>query len=527
MMRPQPAKRSALRLILLLAFCSVLAPGAATAAAQAPRPSVEGQSHALVAEKLFQQASRSVFVVEALGSDGKVLNQGSGVVVAHEGVVTNRHVLERAVSIRIRRGTQIWAAAVEHTDPEHDLVQLRVPNLTAPPVQIRPSTSLQTGERVYAIGAPQGLELTLSEGLISSLRPYEGVQLIQTTAPISTGSSGGGLFDTQGRLIGITTFQVKEGQNLNFALPGEWVVALPTHAATPPMAQGTVPALNDPLVWFYLGSELLQAQAWGPAVSAFQEAIRLKPDYADAWSGLAVGHMGLGQDAQAIPFFREALRLKPGAEAWGNLGQAYHMGRQWMQAIAAYREALRLKPDNATNWKDLGGAYGMVGQHAEAVAAYREAVRLRSNYAEAWYGLGTAYYSLRQHGEAVTALREALRLKPELSDAWMNLGIVYMAQGQAVQGITAFREALRLKPDNANAWFNLGGAYGLQRQYAEAITAHREGLRLKPDDAEAWFSLGVVYAAQGDRAGVGEVHRQLKSLDPALAAEFFRRVVLP
>ena len=152
-------------------------------------------------------------------------------------------------------------------DPQHDLVQLRVPGLVASPVPIRPSTSLKTGERVYAVGAPEGFELTLSEGLISSLRPYEGIQLIQTTAPISRGSSGGGLFDAQGRLIGITAFYVKEGQNLNFALPGEWVEALPTHPAQPAIAQGGLPALNDPVVWVYLGVEAAKAQAWALAVS--------------------------------------------------------------------------------------------------------------------------------------------------------------------------------------------------------------------------------------------------------------------
>jgi S1-C subfamily serine protease len=96
--------------------------------------------------------------------------------------------------------------SLAYTDPERDLVQLRVSGLKAPPVEIRPSKTLQTGERVYAIGAPEGFELTLSEGLISSLRRLEGAQIIQTTAPISSGSSGGGLFDAQGRLIGITTF---------------------------------------------------------------------------------------------------------------------------------------------------------------------------------------------------------------------------------------------------------------------------------------------------------------------------------
>ena len=90
----------------------------------------------------------------------------------------------------------------------------------------RSSSSLAVGERVYAIGAPEGLELTLSEGVISGLRESGGGCVIQTSAAISPGSSVGGLSDTEGRLIGITTFSLKEGQNLNFALPTEWVQTL-------------------------------------------------------------------------------------------------------------------------------------------------------------------------------------------------------------------------------------------------------------------------------------------------------------
>lgn len=74
---------------------------------------------------------------------------------------------------------------------------------------------------MYAIGAPQGLELSLSEGLISGFRTFDGTRMIQTTAAISRGSSGGGLFDDRGNLIGITTMYMDEGQALNFAIPAE------------------------------------------------------------------------------------------------------------------------------------------------------------------------------------------------------------------------------------------------------------------------------------------------------------------
>lgn len=74
---------------------------------------------------------------------------------------------------------------------------------------------------MFSIGARQGFELSLGEGIVSSKRSKDGVRLLQTSAPISKGASGGGLFDAQGNLVGITTFMIRDAQNLNFAIAVE------------------------------------------------------------------------------------------------------------------------------------------------------------------------------------------------------------------------------------------------------------------------------------------------------------------
>src|SRR6185369_2980916 len=88
-------------------------------------------------------------------------------------------------------------------------------------VRIRPYVDVKVGERVYTVGAPQGLELSLAEGIVSSKRTIDGGRFVQTSAPMSSGSSGGGLFDAYGHLVGITTSMLKNSQNLNFAIPAE------------------------------------------------------------------------------------------------------------------------------------------------------------------------------------------------------------------------------------------------------------------------------------------------------------------
>jgi S1-C subfamily serine protease len=189
---------------------------------------------------VFGRVAASVVVIDRTSKDERT--QGSGVVIGPELIATNHHVIVGGGGIQVRQGERVWPATLEAVDPKHDLALLRVKGLDLPRVAMRSSSLLTVGERVFAVGAPRGLELSLSDGLVSALRrdgkssadgstaskpaATDAPALIQTTAPVSPGSSGGGLFDAQARLVGIITFTATGGQNLNFAHPTEWVDAL-------------------------------------------------------------------------------------------------------------------------------------------------------------------------------------------------------------------------------------------------------------------------------------------------------------
>lgn len=199
-----------------------LVAGAALAAAQP----------VLTPEALFEQVAPSVWVVRTQDSAGKPLALGSAVVIGPGRLITNCHVLARAKTVTVARENVSYGATLEFPDPERDLCQLKVANFNAPPVTIAPPDSWRVGARVYAIGNPRGLETTISDGLLSGIRRSEqnSFEALQITVPISSGSSGGGLFDARGRLIGITTFMLRDAQNLNFALPASWIAEVPERA---------------------------------------------------------------------------------------------------------------------------------------------------------------------------------------------------------------------------------------------------------------------------------------------------------
>ncbi len=185
---------------------------------------------ALTAAELFAQVSSSIWRVQTLDADGLLLGQGSAVVVAPGQLVTNCHVLARARKVQVRRDGQPSAtpARLVLWDVQRDLCQLEAGALAAAPAVVLGSTStVAVGQPAYAIGHPRGLDLTMSAGLVSSLRRNAAGQLVlvQTSAAISGGSSGGGLFNEQGELLGLTTIASITGdaQNLNFAIPADWI----------------------------------------------------------------------------------------------------------------------------------------------------------------------------------------------------------------------------------------------------------------------------------------------------------------
>lgn len=254
-----------------------------------PAPVQAEPARELPPAAVFGRVAPSVVVIDATGKDGR--SQGSGVVIAPELVVSNHHVVAAAAGIQVRQRERSWPATVEAMDAKRDLVLLRVPGLDLPRVALRPSALVTVGERVYAVGAPRGLELSLSDGLIAALRRdgkasaegtaasgkigSDGPAVLQTTAPVSPGSSGGGLFDAQARLVGVMTFSATAGQNLNFAHPTEWIEALktatPSAAAVPKAAPrygltqrpwGLRCHLNLRSIWglFSGGSELLESK---------------------------------------------------------------------------------------------------------------------------------------------------------------------------------------------------------------------------------------------------------------------------
>lgn len=305
-------------------------------------------------EQIFQQASQSVVVIQAFDSEDNPINQGGGVVIGREEVMTNCHVAEGAARLEVNYRQQTFQATRGVANEDRDLCQIKVPRLGAPRASLN-TGRLRVGQRVYAIGAPEGLELTMTEGLISSLRDFDGSQYIQTSAPISQGSSGGGLFDSEARLIGITAFFIAEGQNLNFALPAAWIVELERAGR----ATGRAGGVESPEArWIRRVHEARAGKDWTGLLTLTQQWVRAMPRSPRAWQELGDAYSTVNRPRRAIPAYQQSVRYNADSfQVWHNLSRSYLALNQYDRAIEASQEALRLRPDDPRATYNLGAAY--------------------------------------------------------------------------------------------------------------------------------------------------------------------------
>ena len=170
----------------------------------------------------------------------------------------------------------------------------------------------------------------------------------------------------------------------------------------------------------------------------YQEAVRLKPDDAQAHNKLGHALTRKGQTDEALGQFREAIRLQPDfPEARNNLGVALAGKGQTDEAIREYQEAIRLKPDDAQAHNNLGFALYTKGQTDDAIRHYQEAIRLKPGYAEARNNLGMAWYQQGRTDEAIHQFQEALLVKPDLTAARRNLDALLALKASSSQPSSA------------------------------------------------------------------------------------------
>lgn len=344
--------------------------------------------------ELFAQKSPAVILIVGQNGRGGVVGLGSGFFISSDGViVTNHHVAQMAPSLTVRcsNGRSLRVETIMASDPKADLAILKVAATDLPFIELTDRTPV-IGTKVYAIGNPEGLTNSFSEGLISGLRDWGSRgRFLQTTAPISSGSSGGPLMTADGRVVGVTTATLGEGQNLNLAVPASRIFPLlRSHLAAPEAPPSIVGTRSD----------TTPAATTAPSMDRVW-ALAESGKYAEAMALLKTLKTTHEQDAGY----------------WFAVGYIEGRLKHYQEAAVAYRQAASLDPKDPVCWFNLGINLDATNHPKDAIEAYRSVIRLDPQYTRASLRLAVDLQQIGQREEAISVLRKVIAAAPNSDEA--------------------------------------------------------------------------------------------------------------
>ena len=467
------------------------------------------------AQEVLARVRAQVLLVAALNARGLVESEGSGVLVAAGRVVTNCHVVAEAQAVRLTTadGRQL-AARVLREDVGRDLCLLEVADVPAPALPMRPLADVRQGEAAYAVGNPLGLGVAVSAGLVSAIDRRSSEPRILTSAAVSPGSSGGGLFDGSGRLLGITSSVLELGQNVSVAIPAEAIARLEREGRTP---SPPAPVTAEP-DWLQIAEALRLRADWAGLLAHAERWQQYYPTSADAVAaaGLAEGNL------DRWPAARERLRRGVAAAPWhapssGYLARTHLALNDPAAAEAEARRATRLNPAAGYYWGLLGEALRVLGRNDEAANAFATALRYSPGEASVWEGWGDLAATAGRGDDAAARYRVAARLAPESDGLRRKLAQALALRGE---GAAAGRELAAIKDrgqsDDAKVWNTVGAGEEKAGRYREAEQAFRKALAIDPAQPEAWFNLGLVLRRSGRDAEATQAFERALELQPQM-----------
>ena len=390
-------------------------------------------------EALLKKLQPSILLINTYDDIGNHLAQGTGFIINQDGeAVTCRHVLEGSYSADVvfMNGAKFKIKDIIAEDNKYDLVRFTIPLdpysiirsgafdkenasrtiLKKGKLKLKPVTVVdclpEIGDQIFVVGHPMGLQQSLSNGIISAIQNIDGNDnVIQITAPISPGSSGSPVVDSKGNVIGVASFQIKGGQNLNFAIPSQKIATLK------PLEPITLSkwGLGDAGIWLENGSEYENQKDYYNAIACYHRSIKEKPTFL-AYMRIAYCYEELGQLDEVIKTLENALQYYPNnSEIYCALGAVYSLVNKSVLAISAFETATKLDPENKDAFWRLGISYRYLyyisSNHSyllKAHEAFKEVVRIDSNDSIGRYSLGVLYVDI---GDLKAALEEYEVLK--------------------------------------------------------------------------------------------------------------------
>lgn len=485
-------------------------------------------AQALTPAQIFAKVKDSIVVVLVEDEKGETTAFGSGVYLPSGLVATNCHVIETANSASITYKGNSYPASLYGGDIDRDTCLLSAPGLPAKPATLGQSVTMNVGDPAYAVGSPKGFELTLSDGLISGVRGGFPPTL-QTTAAISKGSSGGGLFNSKGQLIGITTLYIDDSQQLNFSMPIEWyaqIKPLPKESAQSQTAKTPAPskASTGSSHWTEQALKLLTKEDWKGLLAHGLRWEKAEPDEYRAWSTTASAYFQLKEYRNATQHYAEALkRNDEDPDLLTDFGLSLYAIDEVDDALDIFNASLEMDDQDDFTHFMIGVISMDKFNYKQAVKSFQAAIAINPKDIDYWLNLGEAYNlngddESKRHG----ALIQAYNMDPKNVEAIIKYAEVLAETNRYSESLTLLQKALKTEPDNTDALYARAYVYLNTKRYYESIQDNIRVLEADKSNQGAWFNMSLAFNMMNDKVRAIQAYQELRKINPDKAQELYQ-----
>lgn len=470
---------------------------------------------ALNLERQTAQTGKASTVILIINATDRTMGNGSGFFVQPNLIVTTVHVLagihgeSYTWEVRsVNQPTQYTIKGVVASDPEHDLVILKVEGKETAVLQLADSDRVKLDEKVIAVGTHGRIDKDglgkIIEGRVNRITD----DFFRVKVTLLPGYSGGPVLNSTGEVIGVCV-EGGETKSAGYVIPSNHLRALLRNMSG--QEKSLEEWREDPMIRAYALANRGNAENvlgnTKDAIAAYDTAIRLTPDFANVYAKRGSVKYSLGDYKGSIKDHNAAIGMGLDyAAAYVNRGVAKRNLRDYKGAIEDYNTAIRLDPENIEAYINRGNVKSDMGKYKIAIEDYTIAIRLKPKgimFPLAYVKRASAKSDSGDNKGAVEDYDEAIRLKPNspsiLTVAYLNRGLAKFSLGNNKGAIEDYDKVIHLKPKDAI----LARAY-VQRADAKSKLKDNEGAIKDYDEAVRLVPGGIDFIAHvyGRRAAV-------------------------